>query len=76
MADVIAKWQDGTATLLYLKLAEQRVLQQTWGTSILQRRCYHQKPPDGPQGPGSNAEKRVGSSIDINVIEWSVMRSI
>ena len=32
-------------------------LQQVWGTSLLQRRCYHQEPPDGPQGPGSYAEK-------------------
>ena len=35
-------------------------LQQTWGTGILQRKCYHQKPPDGPQGPESNAEKEWG----------------
>ena len=77
MAGVIAKWQDGTATLLYLELADviamwqdvkatlmlymaTNKMQQTWGTSILQRRCYHQKPPDGPQGPRSNAGKEWG----------------
>ena len=35
-------------------------LQQAWDTSLLQRRCHHQEPPDGPQGPGSYAEEKWG----------------
>ena len=27
-------------------------------TSLLQRRCYHQETPDGPQGPGSYVEEK------------------
>ena len=37
-----------------------RTCNKTWGTSVLQRRCHHQKLPDGTQGPGSNAEKEWG----------------
>ena len=32
-------------------------MQQVWVTSPFQGRCYHQKPPGGPQGPRSYAEK-------------------
>ena len=48
MADVIAKWQ----IELPLRVGD--------GTSLPQRRCHHQEPPGGPQGPGSYAEENWG----------------
>ena len=32
-------------------------MQQVWHTSPFQGRCYHQKPPGGPQGPRSYVPK-------------------
>ena len=34
-----------------------RTCQKIWSTSVLQRRKYHQKPPDGSQGQRSSYEK-------------------
>ena len=54
-----ANYQKPYMVVPYYKVLSESV-KRTWGTSILQRRCHHQKPPDGPQGPGSNAEKEWG----------------
>ena len=87
---VLTKCKDPTWAINRVKMKMKKPTQKKKNTSntnnqpnyqkpymvVLQRRCYHHKPPDGPQGPGSYAEKVVGSSIDTSVIEWSVMRNI
>ena len=50
-------------------------MQQVWGTSPFQGRCYHQKPPGGPKDQDPML-KKVGSSTDINVTGWTVMKNI
>ena len=35
-------------------------LWQTWCAGILQRRQYHQEPPDGPKGSRSNPQEEWG----------------
>ena len=34
------------------------IMQEVWGTGALQRRTYHQKPPNGSQGQRSHPEKK------------------